>query len=187
MFYSKYIKRILDVLCAVILLILLLIPLSCISVAILINDGRPVIFKQLRTGQYGKPFYIYKFRTMVKNAESIGPKHTEANDTRITKVGAFLRKTSLDELPQIINILKGDMSFIGFRPGVYHDNVDYNIDKYCLKPGITGYAQVNGRSSLSIEEVEYWENQYVKDISVRTDFKIFLGTIKIVLLKKGVN
>ena len=187
MVYKKYVKRILDVLFANVLIIVLMVPLVCISLAILINDGHPVIFKQLRVGQYGKPFYIYKFRTMIKNAETIGPKHTEKNDKRITRVGALLRKTSMDELPQLLNIIKGEMSFIGFRPDVYHENTDYSLDKYSLKPGITGYAQVNGRSLLSIDQVDYWENRYAKDISFVTDLRILIDTIKIVLLKKGVN
>ena len=124
---------------------------------------------------------------MIKNADKVGPLSTLNNDNRITKIGKILRKTSLDELPQLFNVLNGTMSLIGYRPDVFRDEDDYNDIKYTLKPGITGYAQVNGRSSLTGEQKLNWERKYVKDISFSTDIKILLKTIEIVLFRKGVN
>ena len=189
MIYSKYLKRFLDFLIALIVLILFFWLIALIGLAILITDGRPVVFTQNRVGQYGKPFKIYKFRTMVKNAESIGPKATKSGDPRITPIGQILRKTSLDELAQLFNILKGDMSLVGFRPGVpeNYEQADYKSGIFNVKPGITGYAQVNGRSSLTLEQKRAWEIKYVKDISLITDFKIIISTILVVLTKKGTN
>jgi len=152
--YRRVIKRILDLIIGVILLFLLGWLIIVLSIVIVLAEGRPGFFKQKRVGQYGRPFNIYKFRTMVKNAEKIGPKQTNREDSRITKVGKLLRKTSLDELPQIVNLIKGDMSVVGYRPGVYENYTenDFKSGMFDVKPGITGYAQVNGRSSLSLEE-----------------------------------
>lgn len=186
-FYCKCIKRILDFFFGMILFIILVIPMGIITVAVLMTEGRPVIFKQERVGQHGTLFKIFKFRTMIKNAEQAGPKSTASNDSRITKIGALLRKTSLDELPQVLNVIKGEMSFIGYRPDVPREDGDYSAAKYGLKPGITGYAQVNGRSSLNLEQAQYWENKYVEDISFVTDMKILLKTFQTVLSKGGAN
>lgn len=189
MVYQKYIKRVFDLLLGVLFLVLFGWLLGLISVLIWLADGSPVLFRQERIGFHGKPFCIYKFRTMVKNAEQIGSRSTSDNDPRITAVGKVLRKTSLDELAQILNVIKGDMSFVGFRPGVrenYTDD-DYKSGIFNVKPGITGYAQVNGRSSLSVEEVRRWEMQYVKDISLITDIKVILKTFTVVLKRSGVN
>lgn len=185
--YSDFIKRLLDLCFGILLLIVLIIPMIIISICIILDDGTPVIFKQIRVGRLGKCFEIYKFRTMVKNAEQIGPKATTVNDNRITKIGKKLRRTSLDELPQIINVIKGDMSFIGYRPDVYREENDYKSLKYNLRPGITGYAQVNGRSSLTADEVKYWEKRYNEEVSFNTDLKIMIKTFKSVVLKKGTN
>ena len=124
---------------------------------------------------------------MVKNAEKIGPKQTNREDSRITKVGKLLRKTSLDELPQIVNLIKGDMSVVGYRPGVYENYTenDFKSGMFDVKPGITGYAQVNGRSSLSLEEKRMWELKYVKDISFCVDLLIILKTIKVVISRSN--
>lgn len=185
--YSFFVKRILDLIFGGLLFVIILIPMIVISVCIIIMDGTPVIFKQIRVGKNGKKFYIYKFRTMVNDAEKIGPQSTSANDSRITKIGNVLRRTSLDELPQIVNVIKGDMSFVGYRPDVFRENNDYNTLKYELKPGITGYAQVNGRSNLNLEQVRYWEEKYNNDISFVTDLKILFKTFTSVLTKGGAN
>ena len=169
------------------MLIILVIPMALVSICILVSEGSPVIFRQIRVGKEGRRFIIYKFRTMIRNADKLGPKSTSDNDTRITKIGQFLRRTSLDELPQLFNVIKGEMSFIGYRPDVVRDGDTYTEPKYKVKPGITGYAQVNGRSSLTIEELDYWENKYIEDIGFVADVKIFLKTIKSVLDKSGAN
>ena len=128
--YARFIKRILDLIFGLFLSIIL-IPVFIIIVAIIvIDDGFPVIYKQERVGKEGKLFGIYKFRSMVKNADKIGPTSTASGDKRITKSGRILRKTSLDELPQVWNVVKGDMSFIGYRPGVMSEETDLKAKKY---------------------------------------------------------
>ncbi len=187
--YKKYIKRFLDFIGAIVLLALFWWLLAIIALAIFFTDGTPVIFKQERIGLYGKPFQIYKFRTMVKNAESIGPKSTSQEDSRITPIGRFLRKSSLDELAQLFNIIKGDMSFVGFRPGVrenYTDE-DFRLGVFNVRPGITGNAQVNGRSSLTLENKHKLELEYVRDISFATDLRILLKTVPVVLKRSNTN
>ena len=186
-FYVKYIKRLLDILIALgVLVVFCWLYLIC-AIVIVADSGFPVIFRQERTGRNGKPFKIYKFRTMVKHADKIGPASTSIGDARITKSGKWLRTTSLDEITQVINVLKGDMSIIGFRPDVVHENQDYTQEKFLLRPGITGYAQVNGRSTLSAEERVYWENRYTYEVSFMTDLKIILKTVRVVLKKTGTN
>ena len=185
-FYRKYLKRVLDLALASVLIILFSWLLLIISISILVFDGKPVAFLQERVGFKGKLFKIYKFRTMTQNAEKIGPKYTEINDNRITKIGSFLRKTSLDELPQLFNVLKGDMSFVGYRPGVpeNYESKDYESGMFDVRPGITGYAQINGRSMLNVEEKRKLELKYTEDISFCTDLKILVGTLKAVFREK---
>ena len=161
--------------------------LLIIGIAIAVSSGFPVIYRQKRMGKGYKEFTIYKFRTMVKNADKIGPTSTVAGDARITKIGKVLRKSSLDELPQLFNILKGDMSLIGYRPDVYREGQDPTNKKYLVRPGITGYAQVNGRSSLTQEKKIFWEEKYIEDISFVTDIQIILDTIKVVIMKNNTN
>lgn len=172
---------------ASVLIILFSWLLLIISISILVFDGKPVAFLQERVGFKGKLFKIYKFRTMTQNAEKIGPKYTEINDNRITKIGSFLRKTSLDELPQLFNVLKGDMSFVGYRPGVpeNYESKDYESGMFDVRPGITGYAQINGRSMLNVEEKRKLELKYTEDISFCTDLKILVGTLKAVFQREG--
>ena len=189
MFYQKVVKRGFDFIIGLILLVLLWWLMAIVAIVILCKDGAPVLFKQQRVGQFGRPFKIYKFRTMVKNAESIGPKSTKIGDKRITPVGAFLRKTSLDELPQVFNLIKGDMSIVGYRPGAaenYAEN-DFTSGMFNVKPGITGYAQVNGRSTLTLAAKREWELKYIEDISFLTDVKILLKTVEVVLKRSGTN
>lgn len=189
MLYRKYVKRFFDLLLGIAVLLLFWWLLVIIALIILFTDGSPVLFKQERIGMYGQLFHIYKFRTMVKDAEQIGARSTSENDPRITPIGRFLRKTSLDELAQIFNVIKGDMSLVGYRPGVKENYTeeDYRSGIFDVKPGITGYAQVNGRSSLGVQETRKWELKYIEDISFLTDVNILLKTVAVVLKKRGVN
>lgn len=186
-FYVTFGKPLLDSILVLIFLLLFWWVFILCAIAIIADDGWPVIYKQIRVGQFGKQFGIYKFRSMVKQADKIGPTSTADNDSRITRSGQFLRKTSLDELPQLFNVLKGDMSLVGYRPDVVHDNDDYSKIKYLLKPGITGFAQVNGRSQLTLEERDKWESLYPYKVSFLTDMGILLKTVLIVINRKGTN
>jgi len=182
-----------------------------ISLLILIFDGTPILYSQLRVGLYGNEFKLYKFRTMsILSDDSVHQNHYESlsenkkiepsltpdnpirieNDDRITKVGNILRKTSLDELPNIINVLIGNMSFVGPRPLVKYESDLYGKyleERNSVKPGITGLAQIQGRLDLSLQERLYWDLQYVKSKSFIYDFKIIIKTIYSVLSRRGAN
>ena len=186
------IKGIIDKIAAL-LLIIFLSPLFIITAVLIKLDSKgPVIFRQQRLGRYGKIFTIYKFRTMVDNAVNIGSGiYTSKNDSRITRVGKFLRKTSMDELPQLVNILKGEMSFIGPRPPLvdhpyeYNDYSDRQRLRFLILPGITGYAQAYGRNSIKWPERIKMDVYYYENFSLLFDFKIFVKTIATVLTSKG--
>ena len=187
---EKYIKNILDFLAALILLLCIWWLLLIIAIVILVTDGMPVFFTQKRIGQYGKEFKIYKFRTMVKNAEAIGPKATADGDNRITPVGRFLRKTSLDEIPQLLNVLKGDMSFIGPRPDlpsslheIYRPGDEV---KLTVNPGITGYSQAYYRNSSTLDQRFDGDVFYAKNLSFALDVKILFKTVKTVFTHENV-
>lgn len=188
--YARYIKRILDFIFSL-LLIIILSPVFLIA-AILIKkeDGGSVIFKQQRAGVDLKPFSIYKFRSMVENADKKGPGYTESNDSRITKIGAFLRKTSLDEIPQFVNVLKGDMSFLGPRPllpDVAESCPQEYKDRFKVKPGISGLAQASGRSELSADERRKLDTYYADNLSFKLDLDVLKKTFNTVISKKGTN
>ncbi len=185
----RYFKRAIDITVSFVAILLLIPVFILVAIVIKIDSKGTVIFKQERIGQKTKKFYIYKFRTMVSNASLIGPTSTAKNDARITKVGLFLRRTSIDELPQLWNILLGDMSFVGYRPGVKenYSEEDLNSEIFRVKPGLTGAAQVNGRSNLSLEEKRNYEKEYAKNISFITDIKIFFKTIRVIFLGKDTN
>jgi len=162
-------------------LLVILSPLiTIIAIAIKITSPGEIIFRQQRLGRYGEIFYLLKFRSMVKNAQSIGTgMFLEANDARVTPLGEFLRKTSLDELPQLVNVLKGEMSIVGPRPAPLHHFPIYNDEqrrRLLVRPGITGWAQVNGRVAL------YWPQRIEKDLwyidhySLWLDGKVLLKT-----------
>ncbi len=187
-FYVSIIKRGLDILVSVLVLILFS-PVYLISaLAILLESGRPVIFKQERIGLKAKVFRIYKFRSMVQNAEHTGSGvYSEEGDERVTKVGRILRALSIDELPQVFNILKGDMSLIGPRPPLtYHP---WTIDKYTpeqlhmfdIRPGITGWAQIHGRKGVEWHRRIQLNNWYVDHVSFPLDCKILFTTVYKVL------
>lgn len=191
MFYFWF-KRFYDTVLSFIGLIVLSPLLLVLVIIIKLDSKGPVLFKQKRIGRNKKHFYILKFRTMRIDTPKDTPTHMLENPQQwITKVGKFLRKTSLDEIPQIINILKGDMSIIGPRPALWnqYDLVEerdkYNVHK--LYPGLTGYAQINGRDELPIPEKAKLDGYYVKHISLWLDIKIFFGTIKSVLKSEGVR
>ena len=182
----RYVKRGIDLVMAVLLLIIFLIPMLIIAVLIKLDSKGPVLFKQKRTGLKGKVFNLYKFRSMVTDNDV----HDFSKGDQHTKVGNILRKTSLDELPQIINILKGEMSFIGPRPWItdYYDNMnEKQRHRNDVLPGITGLAQAKGRNNISINEKINYDLEYVKNYSFRQDVKIVFLTIKTVLSKEGAD
>ena len=191
MFYRQYIKRILDIMLSL-LGILLLSPIwLLIMLAIKVNSRGPVFFIQKRVGYQKRFFNIYKFRTMRSDTPKDVPTHLLSDpDQWITKVGRFLRKTSLDELPQLINILKGDMSVIGPRPALWNqDDLIAERDKYRannVRPGLSGWAQINGRDELEIPIKAKLDGEYVKRLSFLFDCRCFWGTILSVLKKDGV-
>lgn len=188
----KISKRIFDILLSGVMLILLVPIMAIIALVIKLDSSGPVIFKQQRVGKHGKEFTIFKFRTMIVNAEKMGTGlDSFANDSRVTKIGKFLRKTSLDELPQLFNILIGDMSFVGPRPPVtYHP---YKYEEYPpipkrrfeVKPGVTGYAQINGRNELSWDEKFKFDLYYIENMSFWFDLKILVMTFFKVLKMEG--
>lgn len=182
-FYARYVKRWLDVFISFIAIIILLPIFLIVGLLIKLDSPGSVFYKQKRVGLNVQDFYIYKFRTMASNADKIGPTITKVGDNRVTKIGKFLRKLSLDELPQLFNVCIGKMSLVGFRPGVRENYTESDLKSriFCVKPGITGYAQVMGRSDLTIEKKREWELKYIEDISLKTDIKIIWLTIKKVL------
>ncbi|KMM36729.1 sugar transferase [Guptibacillus hwajinpoensis] len=194
-------KRVMDIVAALIAL-LLLSPLMAIIMVISIFDRGPIFFKQQRFGKDGVPFSIYKFRSMVTDAEQVLKKDETLyqkyvtnnfklepdEDPRITKLGRFLRKTSLDEIPQLINVLKGDMSLVGPRPIVNEELQQYGNKQrvfLSVKPGMTGYWQISGRSAVGYPERIDVELFYVYNQSIKMDIKIIIGTFSAVLKKRG--
>ena len=184
-------KRVMDFVLALGAVVLLSPVLITIALLIKLDTPGPIFFKQKRIGIHKSLFYIYKFRTMRIDTPKDMPTHLLANpDTYITKVGKFLRKTSLDELPQIINILAGQMALIGPRPALWNQyDLIAERDKYGandILPGLTGWAQINGRDELPIEVKAAYDGEYVKRMSFLFDCKCFFGTIACVLKKEGV-
>lgn len=180
--YCKFFKRVFDIILSL-LILTLLSPVFLLSVIAIKLDSRgPVIFKQKRLGLNGKEFNIYKFRSMCVGAEK-GGVYSDNNDKRITKVGNILRKTSIDELPQAINILKGDMSFVGPRPPLtYHpwpidQYTDEQLHMFDVRPGITGWAQVNGRKAVEWNRRIELNTWYVDNVSLWLDIKICFMTV----------
>ena len=185
------IKRIIDIIFSVLGLIILIPVFLIISIAIKIESKGPVIFKQKRIGKGKKYFTIYKFRTMRSDTPKDMPTHMLKNANGcITKVGNILRKTSLDELPQLVNILKGDMSIIGPRPALWNqDDLVEERDKYHandIRPGLTGWAQVNGRDELEIPVKAKYDGEYIEKVSLWFDIKIFFKTIINVFKHEGI-
>lgn len=189
-----------DIVLSILALVVLSPVFLLISVMIKLDSKGKVIFKHKRIGKNGKEIYIYKFRTMVENAEDTIQNFTEeqkkefqenyklADDPRITKVGKLLRKTSLDELPQLINILKGDLSIIGPRPIVREELKKYGERQeefLSITPGLTGYWAANGRSCVDYAQRMEMEMYYVRNVSFKLDVKIFFQTVKSVATRRG--
>lgn len=188
--YNKIFKRIIDFVLSLLGLLVLSALFLIIIIAIKIDDPGPAFFKQKRVGIHKTYFNLYKFRSMKMNTPDI-PTHLLKNPEQyITKIGAFLRKTSLDELPQMWNILKGDMSIIGPRPALWNqDDLVAERDKYGandVRPGLTGWAQINGRDELEIPVKARLDGDYIENISFGFDCKCFFGTILSVLKSDGV-
>lgn len=191
----KGIKRALDILFSLILLIIGLIPLLIVALIIKIDSPGEALFKQERLGLGGRTFKIYKFRSMCVGAEKTGSGvYSGKNDARVTRVGKIIRATSIDELPQLINILKGEMSFIGPRPTLtYHpwkleEYTDFQKRRFEVRPGVTGLAQINGRKDIPWDKRIEYDVEYVDNMSFMLDFKILLKTIvKVFTMSDNVN
>ena len=176
---------------AIILLIIISPIFIALYILIFLIDGPPVIFSQRRVGQNNSKFMVYKFRSMKKNITDI-PTHMVKNPANLlSRSGSFIRRFSLDELPQVVNIIKGQMTFIGPRPALHNQEnlIKLRTEKgiHQLKPGVTGWAQVHGRDKLSILEKVTFDEYYLKNKSILLDIKIMLLTIKQILLPKGVS
>ena len=204
-------KKLLDITITLIFSPVLLVIYPLILMVIYISDGSPGLYKQQRVGENGKSFLLYKFRTMdalsnddvhqehyekLSKKETIEPSLTPSkpirieNDDRITNIGNFLRKTSLDELPNLINVLRGEMSIVGPRPLVKYESDlygDYQKIRNTVKPGITGLAQIQGRLDLSLQERLYWDLDYVQSRSIFVDVKIIFLTFYYVVTRKGAS
>lgn len=188
--YIHFFKRIIDFILSFIAAIVLLPVFLVVSIAIVIDDPGPVFFSQKRFGKNKKFFNIYKFRTMKVDTPNVATHLLENPDQYITKVGKFLRKTSLDEIPQVFNILLNHMSIVGPRPGLYtQDDLIAMRDKNgsnSVKPGLTGWAQINGRDEISMEEKVRLDGEYVKKMSFLFDVKCVIGTVKAVFNEEGI-
>ena len=204
-------KKLLDITITLIFSPVLLVIYPLILTVIYISDGSPGLYKQQRVGENGNSFLLYKFRTMdalssddvhqehyekLSKKETIEPSLTPSkpirieNDDRITNIGNFLRKTSLDELPNLINVLRGEMSIVGPRPLVKYESDlygDYQKIRNTVKPGITGLAQIQGRLDLSLQERLYWDLEYVESRSTFVDVKIIFLTFYYVVTRKGAS
>lgn len=192
------IKRILDITLAFAVAPVLVPLLAACALAIAVDSRGPVVFRQQRTGRNGRPFAIYKFRTMVQNADELKkslqhlsivpyPDFKLIDDPRITRVGRFLRKTSLDELPQIWNIVRGDMSFVGPRPTSFApDSYDlWHARRLEVRPGLTGLWQITGRNTTDFDERSRLDDQYIRTRSLGLDLKILIRTIPEMLRQRG--
>ena len=192
-------KRVLDLLLATMALLVLFPIMAITALAIKLESPGPIIFRQTRVGKWGKTFTCYKFRSMCMDAEARKPALIQQNevdgpifkmqtDPRVTRVGRIIRKLSIDELPQLLNVFKGDMSLVGPRPPVPHEVNQYKFDhlrRLDAMPGLTGLQQVSGRSDLPFDRWVELDLQYISQQSLRKDLEILLKTIPAVLLGKG--
>ncbi len=186
--YAKYIKRILDFVLSLVALIVLSPVLLIVAILVRVKLGSPVIFKQQRPGKNEKIFTLYKFRTMTDKKDENG--NLLPDSERLTKFGKLLRSTSLDELPELVNILKGDMAIVGPRPLLvkYLDRYsEHQRRRHDVRPGLTGLAQVSGRNAISWEEKFDRDIEYIENITFMGDLQIVLKTIKNVIKKDGIN
>ena len=184
-------KRAFDLIGAIVLLILLVVPMVILTVLIRLDSPGPALFRQERLGKNGVPFLMYKFRTMGLDAERNGPQWAREHDSRGTRLGKALRKSRMDELPQLINIIRGEMSFVGPRPerayfyAVFEEHVHGFRQRLQVLPGVTGWAQVNGGYQLRPEEKLRYDMEYIERQSVVFDFKCLFQTIGVVVHSEG--
>jgi exopolysaccharide biosynthesis polyprenyl glycosylphosphotransferase len=197
--YQRFITRVVDFVVAIILMIIGFPLWLCIAIAVRLNSPGEVVYKQTRIGWNGRPFKVYKFRSMYKNADQVltalmtkneaeGPLFKMRADPRITPIGKFLRRTSLDEFPQLINVVKGDMSLVGPRPPLPNEVAQYQEwqkGRLAIKPGLTGLWQVRGRSDISFDEGVLMDLYYIENWSLHLYFLILLRTIPAVLFSRG--
>ncbi len=183
-------KRVIDVILSMMALLLLSPIIVAAAVAVALESGPPILYRQTRMGMGGREFSMYKFRSMVKNAASVGPWHTARDDPRITRVGRTLRRTSIDELPQLFNVLKGDMSIVGPRPDVVAQRALYSEANWAVRcsvrPGITGLAQAQLRSEATPEQRLALDLRYVREHNLMLDLRI-LGWTLARITGKGSN
>lgn len=194
--YKNYVKRIFDIIISLILLIPILVICLIFGIFIKAEDKGTIFYSQNRLGKNMKPYKMYKLRSMKMNAPDLrnkdGSTFNSDKDPRLLKIGSFIRKTSIDELPQIFNVLLGNMSLIGPRPDLesqanLYEELDKDKTKFQVKPGITGYAQCNGRNELDWDEKLKLDHHYVEHCSFGLDVKIFFKTIMNVICRKGIN
>ncbi len=189
--YKHFFKRLIDILLSLMGLLVLALPMLIVALLIKMEDPGPALFCQKRVGRHKKFFNLYKFRSMKVSTPKDTPTHMLTNPAQyITRMGAFIRKTSIDELPQLLNILKGDMSVIGPRPALWNqDDLVAERDKYGandVTPGLTGWAQINGRDELEIPEKARLDGEYVQRMGLLFDARCFFGTFLSVLKSEGV-
>ena len=185
----RFIKRLLDILVSLPAILVLLPVFAVIIIAIKLSSRGLAIFRQTRAGKGGKPFTFYKFRTMKTDVDPFGASPKSDKDPRLTKVGIFLREYSLDELPQLFNVLKGDMSIVGPRPLYIQQMAEWDDEqkkRLLVKPGLTGLAQISGRGELTKEEKLALDVEYVRKASLLLDFKIIFLTLWQVLTSKSI-
>lgn len=188
LFYEKYVKRTVDFLLSLVSIIILSPVLLILAVVVRIKMGSPIVFSQSRPGINGKIFKMYKFRTMTNEKDENG--NLLSDEMRLNKFGSFLRSTSLDELPELFNILKGDMAIVGPRPLLVEYLPLYTrkqARRHEVRPGMTGYAQVNGRNELSWEKKFELDVEYVDNVTFVNDLRIIFKTVKTVLKREGIS
>lgn len=182
-------KRLFDIFFSLLAIMVLAIPMAVIAIIIMATDGRPVVFRQERVGLGNKTFKIRKFRSMKVGTKNVATKHLANSDDCITPIGKVLRKTSLDEIPQLINILEGTMSFVGPRPLIPQEEhirkMREEKNVYSVRPGVTGLAQVNGRDMITDEQKVEWDAEYVQNHNMLMDIKILFKTVAVVFSGKG--
>ncbi len=186
--YARYGKRLFDLAAAGAALLLLSPVIGAVALVVRWKLGRPVLFSQSRPGLHGAPFTLYKFRTMTDGRDAAG--NLLPDGERLTRFGRWLRATSLDELPELLNVLRGDMSLVGPRPLLMHYLERYTpaqMRRHEVRPGITGWAQVNGRNALTWEQKFEHDVWYVDHVSLRLDLTILARTVALVALRRGIN
>ncbi|HJH60376.1 MAG TPA: sugar transferase [Bacteroidetes bacterium] len=195
--YKHFFKRVFDIIGALIILPFVLLEIIIIAPFIWFTDRGPVFYNAYRAGKNYKPFKMFKLRSMYVNSPDLknpdGSTFNSDNDPRVTPIGRIMRKTSLDEFPQFLNVLLGDMSFVGPRPKLYHseNTIDSFIGEkrksYSVKPGVTGYGQAYFRNSITQDEKFHWDAYYAENISFLMDIKIIIMTIFSVIARKNIN